>query len=340
MSPLLTIVIPAYNAADYLLRALESVQASDPRVEVLVIDDGSTDDTAAVAERFMAGCGGQVWLISKPNGGHGSAVNAGIRAATGSYLKVLDADDWFDVAALVQVLDTLERLVTDGESVDLLVTNYVYDKVGKRRKTAINYRVALPRGRVVTWAETRRFGSHQFLQMHALTYRTELLRQVGLQLPEHTFYVDMLFAFIPLAAVQTIFYLDVNLYHYFIGRADQSVNEKVMLKRIDQYARVNKLIIAQLAALPTGINPKLRVYLSHYATISCAVLSVLYLRAGTPADILKKQSIWSGMRDTNPELYRQVRNSVLGHICNLPGKWGRYGTLAIYQVFRHVIGFN
>ena len=110
----------------------------------------------------------------------------------------------------------------------------------------MRYAKSLPEGRFFGWDEAKALGKTHYLLMHSLIYRTSLLRECGMKLPEHTFYVDNLVAFIPLPYVKTMYYLDVNFYRYFIGRADQSVNEKVMIGRIDQQIRVNKLMIDYL----------------------------------------------------------------------------------------------
>ena len=79
--------------------------------------------------------------------------------------------------------------------------------------------------------------------MHSVMYRTKLLRECGLELPKHTFYVDNIFVYHPLPHVKYLYYLNVNFYRYFIGRSDQSVNESVMIGRIDQQLKVNRIMI-------------------------------------------------------------------------------------------------
>jgi len=338
VSPVLSVVVPAYNAEPYLARALDTLVGSDG-VEVLVVDDGSTDGTAALARTYEAAHPGAVRLISQLNGGHGSAINAGLAAARGAYLKVVDADDWVDRSALASVLDTLRGFLDAGREVDLLVSNFVYEKVGKRTKTVVRYQGALPTGRVLGWGQTRRFAKRQYLMMHALTYRTAVLREAGLVLPEHTFYVDNLYALVPLAHVRTLYYLDVDLYRYFIGRADQSVQEAVMIRRLDQQLRVNRLMLDHLSQVRVA-DRRLRAYRLHYVEIICAVSSILLIRAGTRAHLAEKDRLWSELRAQDPWLYRKVRWSVLGQISNLPGPAGRRVSLLAYRVAQRAIGFS
>lgn len=339
MSPVLSVVVPAYNAQAYLARALDSLVGLGPDVEVLVVDDGSTDGTAALAHTYVDRYPGEVRLLRQPNRGHGGAVNTGVDHARGTYLKVVDADDWLDRDALLWVVDTLRGFAAGGRPVDLLVSNFVYEKVGKRTKTAVRYRGALPSGRVVGWSATRRFGKRQYLMMHALTYRTAVLRESGLRLPEHTFYVDSLYALVPLAHVSTLYYLDVDLYRYYIGRADQSVQEAVMLRRIDQQLRVNRLMLDHVSRVRVT-DRRLRAYRLHYVEIICTVSSILLIRAGTRESLAERDRLWSELRRQDFWLYRKVRWTVLGQLSNLPGPAGRRVSVLAYRVAQRAIGFS
>ena len=338
-SPVLSVVVPAFDAEAYLDRALDSLLGSGPGVEVIVVDDGSTDGTAALAQRYVDAHPGVVRLVRQPNGGHGSAINTGLDHARGAYLKVVDADDWLDTGALAAVLAALTGFVADGREVDVLVSNFVYEKVGKRTKTVVRYRGALPADRVVGWSATRGFGKRQYLMMHALTYRTAVLRETGLRLPEHTFYVDSLYALVPLAHVATLYYLDVDLYRYFIGRADQSVQEGVMLRRIDQQLRVNRLLLDHVSRVRVT-ERRLRDYRLHYVELICVVSSVLLARAGTREALAERDRLWSELRRQDFWLYRKVRWTVLGQLANLPGPVGRRVSVLAYRAARRAIGFS
>lgn len=244
----LTLVVPSFNSADYLHRCLDSLPLEEPDVEVIVVDDGSTDRTAEVAERYARDYPRTLTVVSKPNGGHGSAINTGLARATGEYFRVVDSDDWLDASATAALLRELRQQTSSTYPVDLMVTNYVYEKEAKRRKHVVRYAKSLPVGQTISWQQIGRFSASAGLLMHSLTYRTEVLRLSGLELPEHTFYVDNLYAFIPLPYVQSLKYLDVDLYRYYIGREDQSVQEATMIRRLDQQLRVNRIMISALPA--------------------------------------------------------------------------------------------
>ena len=131
------------------------------------------------------------------------------------------------------------------------MSNYVYEKQGVKRKTVIHYRHTIPVEQIFTWDDVKRFPLSQYILMHSVIYRTSLLHECRLCLPEHTFYVDNLYVFKPLPYVKTIYYLDVNFYRYFIGRDDQSVNEANMIKRIDQQF-VTKAMIDYMSSFQLG----------------------------------------------------------------------------------------
>lgn len=335
----LTIVIPSYNASAYLDRSMASLLPTADDVEIIIVDDGSTDDTAAIAHRYARQNPGVVSVISKPNGGHGSAINAGLAAANGAYLKVLDSDDWLDASALRALLQVLRRQRRNDQPLDLVVTNFVYEKQDKQHKHVMQYRSVLPTHGPVGWEDIGRFGRGQALLMHSLTYRTDVLRAAGLRLPEHTFYVDNLYAFAPLAHVRRLQYLDVDLYRYYIGREDQSVNERVMLGRVDQQLRVNRLMIEQLPKRDEVPDALFR-YLTHYLGLVTAISSILLIRLGTPDDLELKHDIWQEIRRTDRRVHRRLRHSTVGQLLHLPGRSGRRVTVMAYRAARGVVGFN
>ena len=231
---LLSIAIPCYNSAAYMRKCVDSLLPGGEDVEIIIVNDGSKDDTPVIAEEYRERFPSIVKVVNKENGGHGSAVNAGIEQASGLYFKVVDSDDWVSQSAYIQILNKLKELLRGGNSIDMFISNFVYEKEGEKRKKAIKYHHALPQDEIFTWKDVRHFRVGQYILMHSVIYRTKLLRDCGLKLPEHTFYVDNIFVFKPLPNVKTMFYMDVNFYRYFIGREDQSVNEQVMIGRIDQ----------------------------------------------------------------------------------------------------------
>ncbi|MBD5545613.1 MAG: glycosyltransferase family 2 protein [Lachnospiraceae bacterium] len=336
---LLTIVVPSYNSQDYLERCIDSLMIGDEDVEVLIVDDGSTDRTGEIADAYEAKYPEIVRAIHKENGGHGSAVNAGLEQARGLYFKVVDSDDWVKYSAYKQILDALRRL-TGGEKVlDMLISNFVYEKEGAKRKKVVAFCNALPENTMFTWDEVRHFHKSQNILMHSVIYRTKLLKDCGLKLPEHTFYVDNIFVFEPLPYVRNMYYMDVNFYRYYIGREDQSVNEKVMISRIDQQLKVNKMMVDYYVSTKIP-NEKTAKYMLKYLDIITTVSSIMLILADTEEALLKKDELWQYIKEKDKRLFLKMRLGFLGGTMNLPGKGGRKMSEGLYRLARRFVQFN
>ena len=220
---LLSIAIPSYNSESYMRHAIETLLPGGDEVEILVVNDGSKDSTAAIADEYEKNYPGIVRAIHKENGGHGDAVMTGLTNATGLYFKVVDSDDWVDGEAYKKILNTLRAHSAEGEQVDMCISNYVYEKVGAEHKHVVRYTNALPVDKVFTWDDVGTFRMGQYMLMHSVIYRRQMLLDCGLSLPKHTFYVDSLYVYIPMQYVNKMIYLNVDFYRYFIGRDVQSV---------------------------------------------------------------------------------------------------------------------
>lgn len=341
---LLSITVPCYNSAAYMSSCIESLLPGGDEVEILIVDDGSKDDTAKIADEYARKYPDIIKAIHKPNGGHGSAVNAGLANATGEFFKVVDSDDHLKESALHEVLDFLREQHRTSTELDMLVCNYIYDKVGATKKKVINYRRSLPVGEFFTWDDVGHFLPGHYILMHAVIYRTQMLKDCGLKLPEHCFYVDNIFVFHPLPYVRNIYYLDVNLYYYFIGREDQSVNQKVMISRLDQQIRVNKIMVDYFTSKDIqkkiAKSLKLRHYMYYYLQIITTISSVLAIMANKPDTLKKKDELWRYIREKDYALYTSLKVSIFGIIVSLPGKPGRKITSFAYRAARHVFHFS
>ena len=150
---LLSIAIPCYNSAAYMRRCIDSLLPGGEDVEIMIVNDGSTDDTLHIAEEYRERFPSMIKVIDKKNGGHGSAVNAGIKNATGLFYKVVDSDDWVNQSAYMQILGVLKEIIRDGKSLDMMISNFVYEKEGEERKKVMKYHHALPHNQIFTWKD-------------------------------------------------------------------------------------------------------------------------------------------------------------------------------------------
>lgn len=336
---LLSVAVPCYNSASYMNHAIETLLSGGDNMEIIIVNDGSKDDTEKIGLDYQKKYPDIIRLISQENGGHGEAVNTGLANATGLYFKVVDSDDWVNEKALKEVLDKLKELIADGNSPDMFLANYVYEKVGAKRKKVINYNWALPKNQIFTWDDIMHFRQSQNILMHSAIYRTKLIKDCGLKLPKHTFYVDNIFVYQPLPFVKTLYYMDVNLYRYFIGRSDQSVNEKVMISRIDQQIRVTRIMI-ESHNLSQIKCKKLRNYMIKYLSMMMVICSVFLIKEGSDESIAKKEELWNYLKSYNKWLYKKIRYHILGGSMNLPGKFGRRIVEVGYDIARRIYGFN
>ncbi|NLP34858.1 MAG: glycosyltransferase family 2 protein [Clostridiales bacterium] len=336
---LMSVAIPCYNSADYMSHAIETLLTGGSVMEIIIVNDGSSDDTQKIAEEYQSKYPKIIKVINQENGGHGEAVNTGLANATGLYFKVVDSDDWVNEKALKQVIAKLKELVADGNSPDLFLANYVYEKVGAKRKKVIHYRHALPKDKIFTWNDIMHFKQSQNILMHSTIYRTKLLKDCGIRLPKHTFYVDNIFVYQPLPYVKTLYYMDVNLYRYFIGRSDQSVNEQVMIRRIDQQLKVTKIMIESHDLIQIR-NKKLRNYMIKYLSMMMTVSSVFLIKDGSEESLTKKDELWNFLKNYDKRLYKKIRSHILGRSMNLPGKFGRRVVEVGYNIARKIYGFN
>lgn len=337
---LLTIAIPCYNSQDYMEKCVQSLLPGGDEVEIIIVDDGSKDLTPEIADRLAKEYPTIVRAIHQENGGHGEAVNTGIANASGKYFKVVDSDDWVNESAYEQILNLLRQVVEQEKELDVLFSNFVYEKEGAVRKKVMHYHHALPIGQFFTWEDVKSFRLGHYILMHSVIYRTQMLRDCGLKLPKHTFYVDNIYVYYPLPYVKTMYYLDVNFYRYFIGREDQSVNEKVMISRLDQQIRVNKIMYDSYD-LTKITNKSLQTYMYHYLEIVTVVSSVLLIRADTKEMLEKKKELWKYMKHSNAKMYRKLRyRRFLGVSMHLPGPLGRKTIVSGYKFCQRIFGFN
>ena len=335
----ISFAIPCYNSEAYMENAIESILKGGEDVEIIIVNDGSKDRTSEIAHAYEEKYPTIIKAVDKENGGHGDAVNTGLKHATGLYFKVVDSDDWVDESALKKILDTLHKLIDEDQMIDMLVSNYVYEKVGAKHKKVIHYNSVMPEEKVITWKEMGKFKLGQYILMHSVIYRTELLRRCKLELPKHTFYVDCIYVYQPLPYVKTFYYLNVNFYRYFIGRDDQSVNEQNMIRRIDQQIFVTKTLI-DMYKMDKIPNKRLRDYMTNYIAIMITISSIIAIRSKDPVNLEKKKEVWQYLKNVDAKLYKKIRYGILGHTSNLPGKPGRKISSFVYIVAKRIVGFN
>lgn len=337
----ITFVVPCYNSEDYMHRCIDSLLKAGRDAEIIIVNDGSTDRTGEIANQYQVTYPDVVRVIHKQNGGHGSGVNAGLKSAQGFYFKVVDSDDWLDESALPCVMNRLQEWIDKKDPVDLVVCNYLYDHLLEGKVKRMDYANVFTENQIVCWEQIRKFRPSQYLIMHSLIFRTEILISSKVELPEHIFYVDNIFANQPLAYVNSIIYLNEDLYHYFLGREDQSVNEQVLMKRIDQQILVTKLLLTQSnLEIAKSQQPKLEQYLIRNISIMMTISSIHLLLIGDREALQKRKELWSYVKQYDKHIYWNLRLRRLSGATYLPGKIGSKLTLCGYGIAKKAYLFN
>ena len=338
---LITFAVPCYNSESYMKKCINSLLKAGNKAEIIIVDDGSTDKTAAIADNYAVEYPKIIRVVHQENGGHGEAVNTGLKNAEGKYFKVVDSDDWLNEEALLTVIEKLEEIEEKHINLDMFIANYVYEKVSDGTSRRITYKSILPVDEFFSWEDIGKFSPPNYILMHSVIYKTEILRTSKLQLPKHTFYVDNIFVYQPLPYVKTMYYMDIDLYRYYIGRADQSVNEQNMIKRIDQQILVTKTMI-QLYDVSEIIerNEKLGKYMLHYLSMMMAICFIFLTIDETEESLEKIKELKIFLREKMPNLYNRIIHRSIAFFSNIPTHQGRKAVVGVYHVLRKIYKFN
>lgn len=334
---LLTITVPCYNSQDYMEKCLDSLLAGGDRVEIVIINDGSTDATGTIADSYAQRYPDIVKVVHQENGGHGEGINQGLNHATGLYFKVVDSDDCLseDFPRFLDLLETCEK----NGGVDLLVTNYYYVHTDGKGDRSIQYANALPADRICTWKDTKPFRIHQLLTIHSCTFRTQLMKQHAQPLPKHIFYEDNLMVYQVLPHVQTICYMNADLYRYWIGRPDQSVQQNICRQRYSHQLTVAERCFTS-CRLDTISDKRQKKYLIHELFMMFGI-GIMFTRTNYNAACDRDLAqMWANCRAFDKKWANHFRyRSLLWFVC-IPGSFGRRFTGLIYWLANKIVRFN
>ena len=334
---LLTVTVPCYNSQDYMEKCIESLLSGGEKVEIIIIDDGSKDNTGAIADAYAEKYPNIVRVVHQENGGHGEGINQGLAHATGRYFKVVDSDDTMS-ADFPGFLEKLEECDSRG-GVDLFVTNYYYVHTDGKGDRSINYSNVLPQGRIFTWSETKPFLLHQLLTIHSCTFRTEAMRKWNSRLPKHIFYEDNLMVCQTLPFIEKMYYMNADLYRYWIGRPDQSVQKNVMMKRYTHQLLVAERCFAALH-LDDVQDRRLKKYLKHELFMMFGI-GILYTRLHrseeTDADL---EQMWENCRQHDRKWADHFRYGTPLRLICISGWLGWYLSSLVYWIANHLVRFT
>ena len=303
MEKILSIVIPAYNVEKYLEKCLASfeIQAILNRIEELVINDGSKDHTAEIAQWYCEKYPETYFLYNKENGGHGSGINYGIRYATGKYFKVVDGDDWLNTEELEAFVKLLEETDTDIVAADFLCIQDETDAILEEKhctpcKEQYGHIADLTKGEVM-----------DVIKMHALTIRTAILKQNPIQIDEHCYYVDCEYITYPIPFVRTVYFYPKFLYMYRLGRNGQSMDIRSMQKNRMQHQRVLDSLLKFYAELH-GLSDGSMRYIERCIAQVVENQFQIYISMGCDKKIQEELRQWDlELKKRYPDIYGATR---------------------------------
>lgn len=310
---ILTISVASYNVEWCLGKCLDSFIGSGviDDLEILVVNDGSKDGTVALAESYSTRFPENIRLIDKENGGHGSTINASIKAATGKYYKVVDADDWVDAEGIRKLVKALKENDSD---VVINPYHFVDADTFEIKSLSSTFNGSTEFGVVKPLKDL--IGS-VYIQMHALTYRTDVVKKMGPAIDEHCFYVDMEYNFFPLEYVESALCLDFPVYQYRVGSNEQSVSSANMVKRRSQHRQVLNRLIEYYEDKKDELEPTTReVILDNLRKLSLVHYKILFrVEEGSKAEFvsfdkyLKKASseVYEGPDGFTMKVIRMLR---------------------------------
>lgn len=330
----ISFVVPCYNSQDYMEKCIDSLLIGKEDVEIIIVDDGSTDKTGKIADRYQKKYPTIVKAIHQPNGGHGEGINTGLKHATGKYFKVVDSDDWVDKKAYKEILKKVKKI-----DADLIVMNYVYTYTDGRENQTINFSNVFKNNEVITWDQIGKFKLTQYLSLHSMMYKKSVLDEAKIDLPKHVFYEDNLFIYLPLPYTKTIYYLDVDFYQYFIGRADQSVQEPQLIKRSSHQVLVTKEICNKYD-LDTIENKKLR-KMMYRECVFVMTIGVIFSRLAYNEEGERQYlELWDSIKKSNPKLYKKMKHFTMASMVSFKGKFGRFLSIKGYRLAHKLVKFN
>lgn len=307
MEKLLTITVPTYNVESYLSKCLDSflLKEDSELLEVLIVNDGSTDSSADIAKTYVSKYPNVFRLINKENGGHGSTINEGIKAATGKYFKVVDSDDWVDKDAMKNLIECLK-----ASDSDLVYSNYYWvdNKTGKKSVEFEKPFSSVEYKKEYVFDEIK---EPLFLKMHGYNIKTEILKNIPL-IDEHCFYVDMEFVMFPIPFVKTITFIEDFVYQYRIGLPGQSMDPVKMQRNAANFDRVTDRLFNYYIEQQEKISDRKVEYMEHLLGRLVASRMKIYLSNPYSTVIKEQMKAYDKMiKDKYPNVYNAVGNKAV-----------------------------
>ena len=340
---ILSFIIPSYNCSAFLPKCIESMLHPSimDQLEIIVVNDGSVDNTGSVAEDYVAKFPQTVKLIHQENKGHGGALNTGCTAAQGKYLKVIDADDWVETNNLPAFLAFLSKCDSDV----VLTHHYTRDISTEEVKHWKSYPETFGSPYTLEQIMLQPQNFDRSLTFHGITYRTDFYQSLNIRLSEKVFYEDHEYATFACCKAASVTPLDLFIYNYRIGDVQQSVSDANQLKRLTHMETVLKRFLAEYTSLPTTDGGRSYFEMKAQGVFLAYITTVLLVEPNHKKGRQLGKEMLGQVREQVPGAYeRSIMQYRIFRCMNLlhmnKSTWERILRSKLYRKLRHSHDFN
>lgn len=304
----LSIVVPVYNTEKYIRRCMDSILLKEilDDIEVILVNDESKDNSLKIIKEYEKKYPQSVIVIDKKNGGHGSTINEGLKIATGKYFRVIDSDDWVNSIDFIKLVRKMRN-----EDVDLIITNYRKETISNGLSEKIEWK-NLKNDKIYNFDSFNlSILNQEYFVMANSMYKTEVLRNSKLKLLEKTFYVDMQYNVVPILYIKNFKFLNLDIYRYFIGRPDQSMNLQNFVKNRADHEKVIKYLIEYFTKNLNKFSKNKKAYIKQiifYMLTTHYYIYCVYSKKNKKQIYKEIKCFDNYLQKTNIELYELMNN--------------------------------
>lgn len=301
----LSIVIPTYNVEKYLERCLDTLVYDEKTlkdIELIIVNDGSKDNSLSIARKYEKKYKDSIIVIDKENGGHGSTINAGLKVATGKYFRVIDSDDWVNIDDFSEYVKELKKC-----DEDIILTNYSRELLYTGETIKFEYSgIEYDKSYDLNKFDYSKLGLDYFF-MATSTFKTEKLKKSGVVLDEKTFYVDMEFILLPFLEMENMRYLNYDIYRYFIGRPEQSVNIQSYVRNRKHHEKVLLRLLYFYKNIKGNANKKK--YIKKIILLTLNSHYIIYCKAklDSKKDLMEIRKFTNVLKTEYNEFYNEIK---------------------------------
>jgi len=327
MEKVLSIIIPTYNMSKYLSKCLDSMIVDGMKcLEILVINDGSTDNSSEIGHTYQEKYPETFRVIDKENGNYGSCVNRGLQEANGKYVKILDADDYFDNKVFEKYLTILKEI-----DVDLALTDFncVYENESEQPSEKLPFPIGQPLNINELFVNK---SVSMSMKMHRITYKTAMIKQLQYRQMEGVSYTDQQWMFLPMSVVKTFVYYDIELYKYLSDREGQTVSVPCLKKSMPQYMAVVMSLIDSYNATKSIVSQNCKLYFEYRIECQLGIIYRSYLAYGYHLDLKELKCFDEELFSKNAFFYEKLNRHTILRKYRYIKMWRRFDYKSDYGI--------